>query len=527
MAAAAAGSPSAVSSDGSTSPRKALEEETASTADATHYGKKARQGLKLMLGRQVFIQVFTFVGGIILARTLTPEIFGIFGISMFLVNTLALFGDFGLAPSLVQRKDEFSERDLQVAFTLQQGLLTAVAAAIWLAAPYFLQIYPEIGGQEMVWLIRVMAFILFLQSWRSMSVLQMERHLDFKQVAWIEVVEALSFQGLAVALALLGFGVWSLVWATLARGVLGTTLAFAASPWRVRLAWDVPKAREILRFGLPFQAGRILNSAGDWVTPLLVGTLVGPAGVGFLTWAGSNARKPLLLLSNFVRVSFPHFARLQDDPKSLLRIYERYLLPSLIFGGLWLAMIIAAAEHLVPVIYTDKWSPAIPALYIYGSLLLLQTVARVTGTLLRSTGKVNFTTAITGVTTVLQILVAVPLIPWIGFLAVPVGMLVAFTFKTTAFLMVAPIGSRSVALASSVRVLAPTVIAAIAGTLAATGFESVLSRVAASLLVTASVYAAVSYRTIPPWVRELIGGTCQRVLDYGRHSLARPLRAGS
>ena len=488
----------------------------------SHYNQKAKQSLKLMLGRQVFIQAFTFTGGIILARTLTPEIFGIFGISIFLVNALALLGDFGLAPSLVQRKDEFSEQDLQVAFTLQQALLTTVATAIWIAAPQFLRIYPDLGGTEMVWLIRVMAFLLFLQSWRSMSVLQMERHLDFKKVAGIEIVEALSYQGLAVVLALLGFGVWSLVWATLTRGLLGTALAFAASPWRVRFAWETTTAKQLLRFGMPFQAGQILNAMGNWVTPLAVGTLVGPAGVGLLTWAGSNARKPLLFLHNLVRVSFPHFARLQDEPQGLLRIYERYLFPPLLFGGFWLALIIVVADELVPVIYTAKWAPAIPALYLYGALLALHTVDQVTGTLLRSTGKVNSSTAITGVTTALQIALAVPLIPWLGFLAVPVGMLAAFAFKSLALLAIAPSGTHRVAMICVARVIVPTTSATLAGLLASSWFDSLLGRILVSLSTVVSMYAIASYGILPDWLQSRIHGTMERIWDLRTFRLPRP-----
>jgi len=471
---------------------------------AAEYNRRAKQGVKLMLGRQVFIQVFTFAGGIVLARTLTPEIFGVFGIATFFIHTLALFGDFGLAPSLVQRKDELTEKDLQVAFTLQQVLLTLVAVAVWLGAPYFLLIYPDLGGSEITWLIRVMAVTLFLQSWRSMSVLQMERHLNFKRIAWIEIVEALSYQALAVGLAVAGFGVWSLVWATLTRAVLGTGLAFAASPWRVRLAWDYGKAKEILRFGLPFQAGSILNSAGGWVTPLLVGTLIGPAGVGFLTWAGSNGRKPMLLLHNISRVSFPHFSRLQNNPEALVDSYERYLTIPLFLCGLWVSTIAVSADELVPIIYSDKWAPGVLALQLFAGFLALQAATLMTGTLLRSTGRVTCATCITAITSVLQIMVAIPLVWPLGFVAVPIGMICAFSFKYIAFSLASPPGVFATSAGILIKAVVGIVIAVpLARYLSATIDNPLWCGLTGVVLVT-SLYGLCMAWLAPRWIKQRV-----------------------
>jgi O-antigen/teichoic acid export membrane protein len=470
-----------------------------STAD---YNRRAKDGIKLMFARQALIQVLTFAGGIVLTRTLTPEIFGVFGISMCFVNALALFGDFGLAPSLVQRKNDLDERDLQVAFTMQQALLTLVAVGVWFGAPYFLLMYPDIGGSEITWLIRTMAVSLFLQSWRSMSILQMERHLDFKKVAWIEVIEALSFQGLAVGLALVGFGVWSLVWATLARGVLGTLFAYIVSPWRVRIVWDAAKASEILRFGLPFQAGQILNSTEGWLTPLLVGTLIGPAGVGLLTWAAALGRKPLLLMGALTRVAFPHFSRMQHDEGALVHAYERYLYPLLALAGMWLTIILVGAADLVPLIYTEKWVPAIPALYLFAVVMALNMIGWMTGTLLRSMGHVAYNVNVAAASSLLTIVVAVPLVYRLGIMAIPVAMLLAVTFKLFAFLRKTPKGCATIAVSGLARINAIVFASALAGWCVQSVLPPGLARVGVALSVASLVYVAFATVCLPDWIRE-------------------------
>ena len=135
----------------------------------------AKKGIKLLMGRQVLLQVFTFGGGVLLARVLTPAQFGIYGIATFLVGMLAMAGDFGLAPSFIQRKEDLTDLDLRVGFTLQQVFTTIIVVLLLVLAPWLTHFYPK-APPETVWLVRALAFNLYLTSWRSMSALRLERH---------------------------------------------------------------------------------------------------------------------------------------------------------------------------------------------------------------------------------------------------------------------------------------------------------------------------------------------------------------
>src|SRR5438552_3939514 len=104
---------------------------------------RAKRGITLLMARQVVLQVLTFIGGVVLARTLDPLQFGLYAIATFLVSTCSLLGDFGLAPSIIQRKTDLSQEDLQVGFTLQQAITTTVVLALFFAAPWLVSLYPK------------------------------------------------------------------------------------------------------------------------------------------------------------------------------------------------------------------------------------------------------------------------------------------------------------------------------------------------------------------------------------------------
>src|SRR5690242_18333130 len=97
---------------------------------------KAKRGIKMLMGRQVLLQALGMCSGVILARKLSPEEFGLFAIATFLVQIFGLLGDFGLAGSFIQREVEPTDHERSVAFTLQQILTVVIVVLLWILAPW-------------------------------------------------------------------------------------------------------------------------------------------------------------------------------------------------------------------------------------------------------------------------------------------------------------------------------------------------------------------------------------------------------
>lgn len=382
--------------------------------------QRAQKGIRLLLVRQVSIYVFTFIGGVVLARVLDPADFGTFGIITFVVNLLALVTDFGMSPALIQRDEEIKERHLQVGFTMKLVLISVMTVLAWVLTPWIARFYSNVTA-DLVWLIRAAALNLYFNMFRSISALQLERKIEYERIAVIEVMEALLYQGMAVGLALLGYGVWSLVGAVLARSILGAALLYGIAPWRMRFAFDGETALMMLRFGIPFQLHHVIGNMRNWVTPTLVASLIGPEAVGFLLWASSNGRKPLGLIQNVVRVSLPHFSRIQEHPEEVVQALSQYLFWFLLCGGLWWSVMMAAGYDLVAAIYTQKWLPAVPPLILYALLLNLNAASWVSKMALSGTGKVMYVMQITLLTTAVSVSLSILLVYQVGFIGVPIA----------------------------------------------------------------------------------------------------------
>src|SRR5207248_493176 len=108
----------------------------------------------------------------------------------------------------------------------------------------------------------------------------------------------------------------------------------------------------------------------------------------------SLGKKPLMLVDNVMRVSFPHFSRIQHDRSEVERTLVKYLTYLLFASGLWFSLLLVAGPSLIRLIYTPKWAPAVPALILFSAGVCFEVVGWVAGLSLNGLGAVSFTTRI-------------------------------------------------------------------------------------------------------------------------------------
>ena len=96
---------------------------------------KSLAGVGALFRRQIIIKSVFFLGNIVLARILAPEVFGIYDIVTFIVQFFSTFGDVGLGAALIRKKGELSVEEMSTTFWLQQILVWSVAVIVVGPAP--------------------------------------------------------------------------------------------------------------------------------------------------------------------------------------------------------------------------------------------------------------------------------------------------------------------------------------------------------------------------------------------------------
>ena len=332
------------------------------------------------------LQLVTLAGQVALARYLDPKDFGVYAILRFALVFFTFFGDVGLGGALVQKKETPTQVEVSSVFSLQVLLSAGIVVLVWATAGLVDHVWTDLPTSG-PWLLRILAFDLLLTSLRTIPSILMERGLEFTKLAVLDVVIGLTFYGTAITLARAHFGSNALVMAVLVQGVVGAVLAFALRPFRPRFVLDKAALSPIIKFGLPFQLTQIVGFLNGALTPVYAGAALGARSLGLLNWAQDTAYFPLKAVDLVGRVGFPLYSRLQGDKKALGESFGRAVHLCAIATAFCVALFFSMGADVIHVVFTDKWLPALPLLYIYAGAISIGFYAPIIGAVLNATGR--------------------------------------------------------------------------------------------------------------------------------------------
>lgn len=326
---------------------------------------RAVKGVAALVSRTFIVQLISFAATLGLTIFLDPSVYGVFFLVSAVVNFLAYFSDIGLAAALVQKKEKVTNADLATTFTVQQGIVITLLILLFSLSPFIRDSFQlTSAGVYLMW---SLAISLFLSSLKTIPSILLERELQFNKLVIPQIAETIVFNLVAVFFAWRGLGITAFTLAVLARGLTGLVLVYLIFPWRPRFGFSKDSLKNLLKFGLPFQANTFLAVIKDDGMTVVLGKLVGADGLGYLGWASRWAGLPLrIFMDNVTKVAFPAFSRLQHDKERLAKAIEmslKYLTLSTFPILIGMAVLANPLVHIIPRYL--KWLPALIPLYFY------------------------------------------------------------------------------------------------------------------------------------------------------------------
>jgi PST family polysaccharide transporter len=342
-------------------------------------------------------RVLFFLAMLVLARVLVPSEFGLVAFALALLSYLGTLADLGFGAALVQRADARRPGVAATAFWIGLAAAIALVAVCWAAAP----LLPRVGlDEEIVWVFRVLSLQLLIASLGNVQHYLLVHSLEFKRLFGPELGSGVAKGVVSVALALAGFGVWSIVLGQLAGAVARTVGLWLASDWRPALTiarWTVPG---LLRFGGAIVAVGILGEAVRNVGYLIIGARLGADQLGYYFLA---FRLPELLILAFFemayRVLFPFYSRLKDiDPDGAAgraELVAGYLRTVRLAAVVSFPIAAAAAALAVPTVvtvYGEPWRAAALPLALISLWAALYAATGMPGTVFKALGRAGLMT---------------------------------------------------------------------------------------------------------------------------------------
>jgi PST family polysaccharide transporter len=190
-----------------------------------------------------------FVTIAILARLLTPDDFGLVGMAVVVIGFVAIFKDLGTSAAIIQQKN-LSEELLSSIFWVNVVFGVLAMAVLFVLSPLAAIFYNE---QRVIPLLRVLSLTFFISGFSILQQAILERDLAFNKLAKLEIIATLLGSMVGIGLAILGYGVWSLVYQSLAIATMTTVLLWAYSAWRPRFIFHWIEVKSVSSYIQYFQ----------------------------------------------------------------------------------------------------------------------------------------------------------------------------------------------------------------------------------------------------------------------------------
>ena len=299
------------------------------------------------------------VAGIVLARLLSPEEFGVFAVALVAFNIVLSVSELGVSLAIVRTPGDVSSIAPTVT-TLAIASSAILAAICFAGSPWFAS---TLGAPEASGVLQVMSLAVLLAGPTAVPAALLQRAFRQDRKMAVDLVNFAVSTLVAIVLALRGYGAWSLAWSRVAGNAASALLLLVLAPARYGPGFNAKQARQLLAFGLPLAGSSLLVFAILNVDYMVVGSLLGPIPLGLYLLAFNLSSWPVTAFSNVVRsVSLPGFSRLVSEPEALRSGFARSLGLLMAVTIPVCALLAALGPPLVRFVYGARWAPAASAL---------------------------------------------------------------------------------------------------------------------------------------------------------------------
>lgn len=336
----------------------------------------------------VFGQTILTLGtGIILARILTPEDFGVLTIATVFIGIADLVSSLGMGAAIIQRK-ELTPLHLRTATTLSILTGGALFLVLWASAPTIAAFF---GEPLLATILPVLAAGLTCSAASAASRGLLARRMNFRQLFIIEFTAyLLGYAGLSILLAHQGYGAWSLVWGSTLSLVIQSLAALYLAPAGRPCLPPRKETRDLLGFGGGMSLNSTINYLASNVDYLTIGKFINAAQLGLYQRAYQLAMMPQIkIAATLSGALFPSYAEIQDNPGKIGRAFLMSISATSLFAFPTCIGFIVIGDAVILSLYGAQWLACVPAFKVLAVAGTFKGFANLCGPVVKATGHLN------------------------------------------------------------------------------------------------------------------------------------------
>ena len=297
----------------------------------------------------------------ILTRVLNAEDFGVVALAQSIVILIQLFTSLGLTEAVIQRRD-IDALYINSAFWLST-LMGVFGFVLSLSiACYFLL---ETSQHLLAALTLTEGLSCLFVGINLVPAALLDRNLETKAVAKRTLAGKITYGVVAITLALMHFGVWSIIIAGFCQNIISTAVLWSYTQTKPRRECSIRHALELCKYGMPIMLENALWAFLTRVFNIMVGAYHGLEVLGIIniaTRTGEIIANVISSVSN--RIGLPLFSSIQDQPKKLKQSFKVATeLASLVAMPIFTGLLLTSSDW-IPLFLGGKWGYLAPLINI-------------------------------------------------------------------------------------------------------------------------------------------------------------------
>ena len=342
-------------------------------------------------GAQIAGQMITWGSTFFVIRILSPSDYGLYAMTAVILNLLSLVNGYGLANAVIQRK-EITPQVLRQLFGMLILLNGTLATIQLVSAPYVASYY---GQPEITGLLRVQALLYATNPFMALAYAVLSRKMEFKAQAQANLFSAVVGAMAALAGAMAGLGVWTLVIASIVGfATRALAMTVAANSWMLP-SFNFSGALSLATFGGLMAAGQFFWFLQTQTDIFIAGRAFTAHGLGIYT---TSLFLTQMFVTKFVppinEIAFSAYAKVQDDPNAIAQGFLKSVRIIFLAGMPFCLGLAAVSRPLVPTVLGEQWIEAVPVVALLGFAMPLMTLQVLFGPAVNATGNPKIITRI-------------------------------------------------------------------------------------------------------------------------------------
>lgn len=309
----------------------------------------------------MLVKIIGPIFSILIARLLSPTDYGLYALSVTIISFLSLFKDLGISQAIIidHGKEDF--------FSLQfliQSIMAIILYTILLIFHENVNVFFEVGIENN--LLLLMGSLLFIYALQDPIVTKLLKENGYKTLFYRQVIPALTYGISAFLLALKGFGVYSLVYATLFSQALITVVLYYKSRVLPKIYFDMLVFKRLFLLGKHLIFQKINGFVSIQTDTLIVGKNMGTELLGVYKMGAQLTNLiPNTIMVQVQQVVFTDISKNKNNLTHTERRYRQFSYLSYISMLIYSLVVVSVSPYLVPLVLGDQWLGVIPLMQVF------------------------------------------------------------------------------------------------------------------------------------------------------------------